>query len=112
MTPPRLHGWFARADGQVLGYATASCEFSTWAARDYLHMDCLYVRESARNRGVGADLLQAVVDRARRLGLAELQWQTPDWNVDAIRFYRRHGAVAKGKQRFVLALRREPVGLE
>jgi len=101
---PRLHAWLAWQGARPLGYATASREFSTWNARDYLHMDCLYVRADARGLGIGAALLREVAATARRLGLAELQWQTPDWNAGAIRFYRRHGAVASAKQRFVLAL--------
>jgi GNAT superfamily N-acetyltransferase len=49
-------------------------------------------------------LLAAVADLARRSGCAQIQWQTPEWNEDAARFYRRAGAVEKPKRRFFLAL--------
>lgn len=103
--PVRLFAWLAWKDQMPIGYATATVEFSTWAACNYLHMDCLFVQERARGNAVGAKLLHAVIEKARVLGLRELQWQTPDWNLDAIRFYARHGASAKPKQRFVLARR-------
>lgn len=103
-TPPRLHAWVAEERGELLGYATATVEFSTWQAREFLHMDCLFVREGRRGSGIGARLLDAVIAAARRAGCREIQWQTPDWNVDAARFYRRVDAVEKPKRRFLLSL--------
>lgn len=103
-TPPRLHAWVAEAGGELLGYATATTEFSTWQAREFLHMDCLFVREGRRGDGIGVSLMAAVIAAARRTGCAEIQWQTPDWNIDAARFYRRAGAIEKAKRRFFLVL--------
>jgi hypothetical protein len=37
-------------------------------------------------------------------GCATVQWQTPAWNEDAARFYRRLGAVELDKRRYVLDL--------
>jgi len=102
--PVRLFAWMAWKDGVPVGYATATVEFSTWAACNYLHMDCLFVEEQARGNAIGAKLLHMVKEQARILDLRELQWQTPDWNIDAMRFYARQGASAKSKQRFVLSL--------
>jgi GNAT superfamily N-acetyltransferase len=100
---PRLYAWIALAEERgVIGYATAAPEYSTWSAREYLHMDCLFVRSARRRAGVGASLLNSVIGLARELGLHEVQWQTPQWNVDASRFYRRHGGVDQSKLRFVV----------
>lgn len=101
-TPPRLHAWVVESAGELIGYATATLEFSTWQAGEFLHMDCLFVRIGRRGGGAGAELLQAVRDFAGRVGCTEIQWQTPEWNVDAMRFYRRFGAVDKAKRRFFL----------
>ena len=101
---PRLHAWVAEVRGELLGYATATVEFSTWQARDFLHMDCLFVREGRRGDGIGVSLLAAVIAAARRAGCVEIQWQTPDWNTDAARFYRRAGAIEKPKRRYFLQL--------
>lgn len=102
-TPPRLHAWVAESfDGSVVGYVTASAGFSTWQAAEFLHMDCLYLREGWRGAGTGAAMLDVLVDFARREGFEEIQWQTPAWNVDAARFYRRRGAEEKSKRRFFL----------
>ena len=84
---PRLYAWAAVTRDALVGYATASREYSTWSACEYLHMDCLFVRSNARCAGLGAALLKTVVAVARDLGIPEIQWQTPDWNVDASQFY-------------------------
>ena len=100
--PPRLYAWVAVDGDSLVGYATATREYSTWSACEFLHMDCLFVQSTSRGAGFGATLFGAAVALARRLGLSEIQWQTPDWNVDASRFYRRHGGIAMGKLRFTL----------
>jgi GNAT superfamily N-acetyltransferase len=102
--PSRLTAWVAEVDGTAIGYVAATSEFSTWSASDFLHMDCLFVREGYRGLGVGAALMATLVVFARERGYAEVQWQTPDWNTEAERFYRREGALAQGKLRFSLAI--------
>ncbi|MFD6885420.1 GNAT family N-acetyltransferase [Streptomyces sp. NPDC059957] len=88
--------------GEIAGYAACSAEFSFWEARHYLHMDCLYLAEEARGHGLGAALMDGVAVLARELGLGHVEWQTPDWNEGAIRFYDRLGATGKPKLRYAL----------
>ncbi|MBC9711294.1 GNAT family N-acetyltransferase [Streptomyces sp. TRM66268-LWL] len=103
---PRLRCFVAESgSGEVVGYATCAPEVSTWDGAEYLHMDCLFLRDGQRGLGLGPRLVQAVVDEARALGCDHVQWQTPVWNVDAVRFYERIGARATEKLRFRL-----PVG--
>ena len=101
-TPIRLSAWVAESQSRAIGFATVTTEFSTWSACEFLHMDCLFVRESHRGAGAGAALLSNIMQFAREQRCPEIQWQTPAWNTAAERFYRREGAVAKPKLRFVL----------
>ncbi|MGW8887493.1 N-acetyltransferase family protein [Streptomyces sp. NPDC055749] len=89
-------------DAEIIGYASCAPELSTWDGAEYLHMDCLFLRDGHRGLGVGRMLMEAVRAEARLLGLGQIQWQTPPWNEDAIRFYERLGAEAKEKRRFFL----------
>lgn len=100
--PPRLYGWVVEAPLSLVGYATVALEASTFDAALYLHMDCLFLRPAARNGGLGRRLMQAIARHALELGVGVVQWQTPEFNVDAMRFYRRAGATAKHKVRFFL----------
>ncbi|MFD9247589.1 GNAT family N-acetyltransferase [Streptomyces sp. NPDC059556] len=101
--PPRLRCLVAALpDGTLAGYASCAPEPSTWDGTEYLHMDCLYLTEASRGHGLGPLLMAAVRAEAGRLGLAEIQWQTPAWNESAIRFYDRLGATSKEKHRYSL----------
>lgn len=46
--------------------------------------------------------MEGVGALARALGLGHVEWQTPDWNEGAIRFYDRLGATARPKLRYAL----------
>ncbi|GAA3037247.1 GNAT family N-acetyltransferase [Kitasatospora albolonga] len=101
---PRLRCFVADPGdgGAPIGYATCAPELSTWDGAEYLHLDCLFLRDGHRGHGLGARLMDAVVTEAHALGLAQVQWQTPPWNTDAIRFYDRLGGRATTKQRYSL----------
>lgn len=101
---PRLWAWLAEEDGYPVGYAAVTEDFSTWQARTFLHLDCLFVRAAHRGRGIGAALFRQALSHARQRGVAILEWQTPSWNEDAIRFYERLGGKHALKARFSLDL--------
>ena len=97
---PLLFAWVAETQGRLIGYATATKEFSTWSGHQFLHLDCLFVQPAFRGTGVGTCLMGAVRAHALTAGICEMQWQTPTWNQDACRFYKRLGASAATKERF------------
>ena len=87
----------ATPDGALAGYATFTRDFATWSGAEYTHLDCLYLRDEWRGHGWGRLLFEAV---AARVGGGELQWQTPDWNTAAQRFYDRLGGHGSPKVRY------------
>ncbi len=101
----RLECIVAEREGQLVGYATHSDEASTWNGTCFTHMDCLFVRDGQRGQRIGERLVRAVAAAAVGRGHREVQWQTPDWNTDAARFYARLGATSKSKLRFSLDAR-------
>jgi GNAT superfamily N-acetyltransferase len=62
---------------------------------------CL-VRPEARNKGIGRALMQRIAQEGLAQGIIRMQWQTPSFNVDAIRFYDRLGPEKKEKFRIFL----------
>ena len=101
----RLRAWLGCLRGEAVGYASATLDFSTLAGAPFLHLDCLYLEPTARGLGLGGELLAAVAGHARALGCTQLQWQTPVWNTDAIRFYDRLGATRQEKCRYTTTLK-------
>ncbi|UUC47359.1 GNAT family N-acetyltransferase [Flavobacterium cerinum] len=51
---------------------------------------------------------KALLEKVKTIGEAadciNMQWQTPDFNENAIRFYKRIGGIGKNKVRFTLPL--------
>jgi GNAT superfamily N-acetyltransferase len=90
--PPRF---FARVaeddDGKLVGYAVYSPTYFTFTG-EWIYLDDLYVRPSARSNGTGRALLAAVAEHAAERGAFGIQWTVLDWNAPAIRFYERIGA--------------------
>jgi GNAT superfamily N-acetyltransferase len=89
----------AEQSNRLLGYATIVKQFSTWDADHYYYMDCLYLTEDARGQGMGKQMMNEIKLIAIKEGI-NIQWQTPDFNTNAIGFYKALGAESKTKERF------------
>ena len=98
----RLKCLVAEEDTRLIGYASFSVEVSTWDADRYMHMDCLFLRPEARTKGRGRALMRRIAQEALAQDVIRMQWQTPSFNVDAIRFYDRLGPEKKEKFRIFL----------
>ncbi|SMQ86113.1 N-acetylglutamate synthase, GNAT family [Devosia lucknowensis] len=94
----------ADRDGQLLGYAAVTFDWSVWRARRFAHLDCLYVAQNDRRQGIGKLLFAGARRIALDEGVDRMEWQTPAWNLEADAFYRREGAVAADKIRYSLAI--------
>jgi L-amino acid N-acyltransferase YncA len=97
-----LYAWVVENEKSLVGYAAATLEFSTWDAAYFLHLDCLYLKTEGRGQGLGEKLLHEVATLAKEKNCVNVQWQTPDWNLRAMNFYKRLGATSKNKVRFFL----------
>ena len=80
---------------QVVGFALWYVTFSTWKGLPGLWLEDLYVRPTARGRGLGRALLQTLAAVCLARGYPRFEWWVLDWNVDAQGFYRSVGATAE-----------------
>lgn len=99
---PSLFALVVEKDNKLIGYSTYMKQFSTWDAAHYLYMDCLFITKESRGLGIGEKLVTRIKVEGRKLGCTHIQWQTPDFNKRAIKFYHRIGATGKSKERFFL----------
>ena len=60
--------------------------------RQVLHLEDLLVRSAERGRGIGSQLLDAVVRYGQQQGVLRVSWEVLDWNTKAIEFYKSRGA--------------------
>lgn len=84
----------ARRDGQVTGMVTLLFTVSTALGERVVLFEDLVVSPDARGAGIGSALVQAAMDFARKNGCSRITLLTDGINVDAQRFYARHGFVA------------------
>lgn len=87
--------WQARDDGEPLGMA------GLWEDADdgpgvTAYLIAMFVRPRSRRRGIGAVLVQTVVDEASSRGHGRLVLHVETGNETALRLYERAGFVATG----------------
>ncbi len=99
---PKLYCLVADIKGVLVGYVTYMKQYATWDADEYIYMDCLYLKEYARGSRIGEKLVRRIQEEGKKMGCSHVQWQTPDFNTRAIKFYKRIGASSKPKERFFL----------
>lgn len=90
----------AEMNNEIVGYATFMKQFSTWDASYYIYLDCLFLKEKTRGKGLGFKIMEKLKEYAKSENCEIIQWQTPDFNVKAIDFYHKLGAHSKSKERF------------
>ncbi|MDO7173716.1 GNAT family N-acetyltransferase [Mariniflexile sp. AS56] len=86
---------------QIVGYATFMKQFSTWDAQFYIYLDCLFFKKEMRGKGLGTKLMNKIKSHAKTENCHSIQWQTPNFNIKAIQFYQKIGAMSKTKERFL-----------
>lgn len=101
---PKLYCFVVENDEQLIGYATYMKQYATWDACEYIYMDCLFIKDIARGYGIGEKLVKRIQQEAKLLNCFLIQWQTPNFNTRAIKFYKRIGATSKSKERFFLEI--------
>lgn len=89
---PACEALMGELGGQVQGFALFFMNYSTWVGRAGIYLEDLYVRPSARGKGLGRAMLVELARIARDRGCARMEWSVLDWNTDAGAFYRTLGA--------------------
>jgi ribosomal protein S18 acetylase RimI-like enzyme len=101
---PTLYCLVAATKETIVGYISYTFDFSTWEATNFIYMDCLFLEEEARSFGIGEILIDKLKQIGKKKNCINIQWQTPQFNERAIKFYNRIGGKAKDKVRFTLNL--------
>lgn len=95
---PRIEAFLAvdsrntRNSRNSLGYAIILETYSSFLALPTMYLEDIFVREEARQHGVGSLVFDYVVQLARTRGCGRVDWQVLDWNQLARDFYEQRGA--------------------
>ncbi|WP_369273353.1 N-acetyltransferase family protein [Streptomyces sp. R11] len=77
--------------GEAVGFALWFPRFSTWTGTRGMHLEDLYVRESARGGGHGKALLASLAAICEERGYERFEWWVLAWNEPTIDFYKSLG---------------------
>jgi GNAT superfamily N-acetyltransferase len=83
--------FIARCDAETVGFITLYPLWSSWYCRRIWFLSDLYVAESARNRGMGAGLVEHVVAYAKETGASSVMVELPRREPHLKRFYAKLG---------------------
>lgn len=83
--------WLAEADGEAVGFSLVTLRPSPYHDVGIALLEELYVRPHRRGTGAGSALLAELLRWADELGVGEIQINVDEVDVDARRFYERHG---------------------
>lgn len=78
--------------GKIEGMAIYFPHFSTFSCRAGLYLEDLFVRPSARGKGLGKALLAALAKITIERNYCRMEWVVLNWNTPAITFYESLGA--------------------
>lgn len=95
----------AEEGGTVVGMCALVFSLSTWSAALVCELQDVVIREESRRNKIGAGLIRAAEEIARRRGCARLYLLAESWNLDAHAFYRNLGMTEKTCLYFERALR-------
>jgi GNAT superfamily N-acetyltransferase len=82
-----VHALVAEQDGQLVGLAHYIFHRSTTALGPNCYLQDLFTSETARGKGVGRALINAVYERAKNAGSPRVYWLTHETNQTARELY-------------------------
>ncbi|TXH22279.1 MAG: GNAT family N-acetyltransferase [Chitinophagaceae bacterium] len=86
----------AEVEGKIIGIALYYIRYSTWKGTS-MYLEDIVVTESFRGKGIGKQLLDALILEAKEKGFTRICWQVLEWNEPAIQFYKKYNATFDGE---------------
>jgi len=82
-----MYALVAEEEGALIGLVHYLFHRSTWTAGPYCYLQDLFTLETARGKGVGRALIEAVYAAANREGASRVYWLTHETNAEARKLY-------------------------
>ncbi|MBX2896489.1 MAG: GNAT family N-acetyltransferase [Cyclobacteriaceae bacterium] len=100
----KLYCFVVEHHAQLIGYYSYTFDFSTWDAKPFMYLDCLYLEPEFRGMKIGEKIFESLKKIGALNNCANIQWLTPSFNERAIKFYKRMGGTGIDKIRFFVNL--------
>lgn len=85
-----IYGLFvAEKDNFLVGISIYYFRYSTWKGKR-LYLEDIVVTEKERGTGIGKQLFDRIMQKAKESNCSGMMWQVLDWNDPAINFYKKY----------------------
>lgn len=88
---PVWWAFVAESEQQVEGFALYYIRYSTWKGQR-MYLEDILVTQAMRGKGIGAMLMDRLIEEAKEKKFSGMLWQVLDWNEPAINFYKKYKA--------------------
>ena len=101
-TPRRAWAWVAESADELVGYISATVDFSILERGYHVNLDYPFVRSAWQHIGVEPHLFQRIVALAKNTGCLYIQLQAPNWKASVARLHSSSNARRVEMVRYVL----------
>jgi GNAT superfamily N-acetyltransferase len=85
----RFDVFLATVHSKAVGYAIIFETYSSFRALPTLYLEDLFVLPEFRKQRIGLKLFRTCLAEARKRTCGRMEWMVLEWNVNAIRFYKK-----------------------
>ncbi len=89
---PLFECFVAEVAEQIVGMSLFYPRYSTWKGLTF-HLEDLIVTEQMKGKGIGSQLYNIFLKHAHLVQVERVEWSVLDWNLPAIAFYQKSGAI-------------------
>ena len=85
--------WFlvAEKNNEIIGLSFYWIRYSTWKGK-FLFLEDFVIKEEYKRQGIGSKLFEETINICKKQKLNGMIWQVLDWNMPAIKFYKKYNA--------------------
>ncbi len=76
--------------GYLVGAIIETYDYST--VKIMSEVENMYIKDTSRDKGIGSELIKYFEDWCQKRGVQRIRYVASIENIDAIRFYKKHGA--------------------
>jgi GNAT superfamily N-acetyltransferase len=89
---PKYEAYVGKIDGKYIGYIIFFMTYSSVLAKPTLYLEDIYVVQEYRRTGLGQQLFNFVLKKAKERDCGRVEWHVLDWNKLGIQFYKKNQA--------------------
>ncbi len=93
---PVWWAFVAEEEGKVVAMALYYIRYSTWKGQR-MYLEDIIVTEAMRGQGIGAKLMDTLIEECKEKKFSGMMWQVLEWNEPAINFYKKYHANFDGE---------------